>query len=139
MPFHDLLCRRGPQLARADVRRVVVDGSGPPRGPFGRSLSAVSCATSTFCVATSITTGVFVFDGTSWTLTPRLEVNTAGIDSVSCPTTTFCVAAGHAGTVHRFDGARWHDTDVDPPRAATSGPSPVPRRGSALPWTGPTP
>ncbi|HTW97879.1 MAG TPA: IPT/TIG domain-containing protein [Acidimicrobiales bacterium] len=78
----------------------------PPTADPDPVLSAVSCASATFCVAVgeNQTTAVDVYEpivavgsGTSWSIAAGPEssgMTTASLTSVACPSTTSCVAVG---------------------------------------------
>ena len=67
-------------------------------------LSAISCATTTFCVAVDDAGRSFVFSGTWSKATPH---GTSVLSAVACPTTTFCVTGGGTGAVYVYDGTTW--------------------------------
>ncbi len=89
--------------------------------PLTATLSAVSCASSSMCVAV----GSFIdsnsnpagtlaelWNGSSWSLetTPKLPAGT--LDGVSCPTVSVCVAVGHYGSnatqlIEVWNGTTW--------------------------------
>ena len=77
-------------------------------------LSEVSCASSTFCMATNGTFGTaYRFNGSTWSApTTASDVSTSGI---SCPTSTFCMMGDTAGRVTRFNGSTWSvPVTIDP-------------------------
>ena len=69
------------------------------------SVSSLSCATTSFCVAVTYSQKFSVFDGDTWS--PFAESTVSATD-ISCPTTTFCVAVG-GGNAAVFDGTSWYD------------------------------
>jgi hypothetical protein len=84
-------------------------------GPgFVVTANAVSCATTTFCVATDAGGHEYTFNGTSWTAAQTID--TAGIpQAVSCTVTHFCAMADLSGNVATFNGKTWSGTtNVDP-------------------------
>ena len=69
-------------------------------------VNAVSCATSTFCVAVDRTGAVSTFNGSNWSAPDKVD----GINSftaISCPTTTFCVATDAAGNYVTLNNGVW--------------------------------
>ena len=53
-------------------------------------LTSVSCASASFCVAVSQSSGeTVIFDGSSWS---EASSNAAGFQDISCPSSTFCAA-----------------------------------------------
>ncbi len=78
---------------------------------------AVSCATSTFCVA--VGNGAAVYNGTGWSEPADVDPG-AVIRSVSCRTATFCVAGDQRGDYLTYDGVSW------------SAPQPVDVGGAAI-------
>lgn len=77
--------------------------------PLGR-MTAVSCASGSFCVAVdsrfAATGYVLTFDGSKWSA-PLLIDPTGGFNDVSCPTTSFCAAVTSDGRVYTYDGSTW--------------------------------
>ena len=99
----------------------------PPRCPSGRcpeppirspSLTSVSCASPTECIALGSGYGSFGFewDGTKWTEIPALA--TDGVGSLSCPTSGPCLAVGGTTTV-TISGTTV--TKIKPPKTLTPG------------------
>jgi hypothetical protein len=64
----------------------------------GNSLTSVSCATASFCIATDSKGRVFTFTGVSWSGAHDIDGTTA-LTSVSCPTISFCAATDNQGDV----------------------------------------
>jgi hypothetical protein len=108
-----------------------------PVGSTGANLTAVSCATTTSCVAVGSyhvtgTTRPLAerWDGTRWSLT-GLNSTTASssqLASIACTTATNCTAVGSAvlnGTttplVERWNGTRWSYESSPTPNGALSG------------------
>ena len=99
--------------------------SSPNEGSYDNSLSAVSCTSSTNCVAVGgfdhtgsgeYQTLIETWDGTAWSLTtsPNQQSDTQSLLGVSCPSATDCVAVGrYAGTngyqalSEIWDGTTW--------------------------------
>ncbi|MHB1718042.1 MAG: hypothetical protein ACYCV5_12050, partial [Acidimicrobiales bacterium] len=85
------------------------------------SFSAVSCPSSTFCVAGGVEptsanpVSVYsIYNGTSWSAPVALDATTTqtgssdpGMLSVSCPTTTFCMAGFLDGAYATYNGTSW--------------------------------
>ncbi len=75
-------------------------------------LTAISCASTSFCVAMTETGGwVYTFDGTGWDAGTRLNPY-AQKSAVSCPTSTFCLAWSDGW--YRWNGSRWSATSGGP-------------------------
>jgi hypothetical protein len=97
-------------------------------------LSAVSCPTSSFCVATDPDGGahgaylypaVEVWNGTSWAPEvlpiPPDAVNNGNVTGVSCVSATSCLAVGHNSAAH-WNGSAWKATKaVAQPPGSTQG------------------
>jgi len=66
----------------------------------------VACPTATFCMAVD-GTGVYSFDGTTWSPAKTLGSGSSGPAAISCPTATFCVAVGMDGSAYNFNGSSW--------------------------------
>ena len=89
--------------------------------PLTATLSAVSCASSSMCVAV----GSFIdsnsnpagtlaelWNGSSWSLETTPKLPAATLDGVSCPTVSVCVAVGHFGSnatqlIEVWNGTTW--------------------------------
>ncbi len=77
-------------------------------------VTALSCASSSFCVAMDDGGDAMYFDGSSWSL-PQIVDQSGGDGSVSCPTTTFCMAVDYSGMALTFNGSTWSaPVSVDP-------------------------
>ena len=103
----------------------------------GVTLSGVSCASATFCIATGITgdspamTAAEVYDGTSWSPATSFasEPTVGGLVAVSCASATSCTAVGDgvatgggASTLaETFNGTTWTVDSTPDPSAAASG------------------
>jgi hypothetical protein len=68
------------------------------------TLTSVSCATTSFCMATDYTSA-FVFNGTTWS--GATQVSDELLSTVSCPSTTFCVALDYLEVSHTYNGTAW--------------------------------
>jgi hypothetical protein len=66
--------------------------------------TAVSCATTRFCVAGDPAGDVATYNGKTWSGRQRV-----GVTSVSCPSTRFCAGVGVAGAA-TFNGTTWTRT-----------------------------
>ncbi|MBW4029474.1 MAG: hypothetical protein HIU57_02190 [Acidobacteria bacterium] len=69
-------------------------------------VNAVSCATSTFCVAVDRSGAVSRFNGLTWSA-PQTIDGTTSLTAISCPTSTFCVATDVRGDYVMMEGAAW--------------------------------
>ena len=67
-------------------------------------LTSVSCATTSFCVATA-SNSAYVFNGTTWS--GATQVSEAGLAAVSCPSATFCMALDGSEGAHIYNGTTW--------------------------------
>jgi hypothetical protein len=85
------------------------DGKAWHRGPRApTSLAAVSCTSTTFCMAAAYTSsGVrgFRYDGRAWRRAGRLP--DAFIGGLSCGSRTLCLAADRGPETARWNGHRW--------------------------------
>lgn len=75
-------------------------------------MSAVSCASTTFCVAGSTNTAngdeVYVYNGSTWG--SAVPINPDGIDGfygISCPSVIFCAAVDGNGQAIVYNGTTW--------------------------------
>ena len=99
-----------------------------PSPGFGATLLAVSCVTSTWCVAVggSDSTLIEMFDGTSWLVAPSPGLQGWVLESVSCASQTMCVAVGSTPTgsqplIETYDGVTWSlSTPAPSPAGAVS-------------------
>jgi hypothetical protein len=112
-----------------------------PSGESNAALSSVSCASSTFCVASGYySTGggqgediplAEVWNGSTWRLSrPEVPTSTplAIADAVSCPSTTDCVvggiyidSTGIQAWADSFDGAHWKVLSIPQPQGIVPG------------------
>ncbi len=90
---------------------VAVD---PPQG----DLSAVSCPTSTFCVAVDVHGNALTWDGDTWTPPTAVDPGGHGLTDVSCASDAFCVAVDTDGNALTWDGDVWST----PEQVAPDGP-----------------
>ena len=73
-------------------------------------MSALSCASATFCVAVDTRTTPLIWDGHTW-LYSTVSGPPPGLTSVSCTSASFCVATSSTtGLALRWDGALWVPT-----------------------------
>jgi hypothetical protein len=72
----------------------------------GGGLNAVSCPSSSFCVAVDSNANALTFNGCKWSQSSSIDAKGGGLNAVSCPSSSFCVAVdgngnavvGHATT-----------------------------------------
>jgi hypothetical protein len=81
--------------------------------PIAPDVDDVSCASSTFCVATDGHNVVY-FNGTNWQTSTTIDP--AGyVTHVSCPSPAFCAATDSTGEAFTYNGTSWSTpTSVDP-------------------------
>jgi hypothetical protein len=90
----------------ANGNSFTYDGSSwSPALSIGLDATAVSCATSTFCVATAGGQSA-VFDGSAWAA-PATISTVDQINSVSCPSDSFCMAVSAVGLAYTYGAAGW--------------------------------
>lgn len=78
-------------------------------------LAAVSCASTTFCVAVDVFGNELTYDGSTWTSPAGIDSVGQQLTSVSCPTTTFCAAVDALGNALTSNARAWTDaTTIDP-------------------------
>ena len=77
---------------------------GIPSGASQAELNAVSCTSSSFCMAVGykMVSGddkpfAMTFNGSTWTDSSAVTATNATLKGVSCPTSTYCVAVGSTG------------------------------------------
>jgi hypothetical protein len=112
-----------------------------PSGATTAVLESVSCASSTFCVASGFYSPAAssldeiplaeVWNGSTWRVSrPVVPTSSpfANTDAVSCPSTTYCVVAGSyidsngiQAWADSFDGAHWKVLSVPQPQGSASG------------------
>ncbi len=98
---------------------AAIDPESPP-GPMG--LQAVSCPTTTFCVAVDGAGNALSFDGHRWSKPSAIDPSHTsyfGLTSVSCPTASFCVAVDGLGHAFAFSRAHWAPIGLVDPDAAS--------------------
>jgi hypothetical protein len=81
---------------------AVVDADG--------GFEAVSCASTTFCVATDSNGRGLRFNGSSWAAPSTITGFGTLVTSVSCPTTTYCLAVGDNGEAAQYNAGYWAAT-----------------------------
>jgi hypothetical protein len=122
-----------PGMASAAVTWTIQATPAPGGGPAFPTLSSVSCASATFCVATDSggfpagdyqSPGVEVWNGSAWT--PQILPIPSGaeggtVKAVSCASVTSCVAIGsyHSGELspplaEMWNGSSWSDQAIVP-------------------------
>jgi hypothetical protein len=69
--------------------------------------SAVSCTSSTFCIAADTNGNVKSYDGTSWTFVDEV-VPSFNSTQVSCVSSTFCLLANGGNEFALLSGGSWH-------------------------------
>jgi hypothetical protein len=112
---------------------VAPGGSASASDEESSSMTGVSCATETFCVAVGYTSDQFqntqslveTWDGTGWVVTPSPNPGSPTfVFGVSCTSATFCMAVGEqqvggfATFAERWDGTDW--TVVSSPSPGTN-------------------
>ena len=81
-----------------------------------RAIDAVTCTSTTFCVAVGASGYVTLYNGTSWS-TPIDADSTRTLDAVSCTSSIFCVAVDTSGYATTYNGTSWSTpTRVDSTR-----------------------
>ena len=82
-----------------------------------RAIDAITCVSSTLCVAVGASGYATIYNGTSWS-TPADVDSTRTMDAVSCVSSTFCVAVDTAGYAVIYNGSSWGTpTDIDSTRS----------------------
>src|ERR1700693_4863424 len=72
----------------------------------GGGVNAVSCPTSTFCVAVDRTGAVSSFNGTKWS-PPQTVDKYNDLVAISCPTVSFCMATDTVGDYIAMNNGTW--------------------------------
>jgi hypothetical protein len=93
---------------------------GIPSGASRAELNAVSCTSSSFCMAVGykMVSGddkpfAMVFNGSTWVDSNAITAANATLKGVSCPTSTYCVAVGSTGgsaLAEVWSGGSWSTT-----------------------------
>ncbi|MGD1011189.1 MAG: hypothetical protein ABR925_01455 [Acidimicrobiales bacterium] len=69
---------------------------------------AISCLSSTFCVAVANGGYAYVYNGSFWSARDAIDVGTVlGLQAVSCATATFCEAIDGWGQAFTYNGSSW--------------------------------
>ena len=90
--------------------------STPTDADSTRTLDAVSCTSSSFCVAVDTSGYATIYNGSSWS-TPTDIDSTRSINAVKCTSSSFCAAVGASGYVTTYNGTSWSTaTDADSTR-----------------------
>ena len=74
----------------------------------GHSLTAVSCATATFCVAVDDSGNAAVLNHGTWSVNPVGST----VVTVSCPARGFCMATNAAGGTVAYRDGKWSQVSV---------------------------
>jgi hypothetical protein len=101
---------------------IVYDGTSwasPTPIDAPNKLTAVSCSSSSFCVATDNVGNASIYGGTSWTAAASVD-NTTALTAVSCTSSSFCVATDSAGNALVYGGVTWTTTSIDGTTALTA-------------------
>jgi hypothetical protein len=69
--------------------------------PVSEQFASISCPTATFCLALGWSNDVLTYNGTTWTVTARIDLNWSG-GQVTCLSATFCQADGWL-----YNGTTW--------------------------------
>lgn len=97
----------------------------PPGTRSGRTLSGVSCTSSTACTAVGAVVGsagplAERWNGTSWTIQTTPDPGGGSFTNVSCPSATDCVAVGQfmdGLLAEHWDGTSWSAQQIPKPAA----------------------
>ncbi len=104
-----------------------------PSGSIASSISAVSCTSTTFCMAvdtfeasgSTFGTSAQQWNGGSWNDLPTPNSANSALNGISCTSSTFCMAAGDVNTdsaitpvAEKWNGSTW--TVESPPAPATA-------------------
>jgi len=77
-----------------------------------RAIEAISCVTSSFCMAVDSSGYYLTWNGTSWS-TPMPSASSDSLSAVDCVSTTFCAAVGSSGNVETYNGTLWTSGTAD--------------------------
>lgn len=77
-------------------------------------LDAISCPTTTWCMAGSQGGTVVVDDAGFWGPATRIFSATDGLNGLSCPTATFCMAVSYLGGYSIFSSGKWSKPVASP-------------------------
>ena len=100
-----------------DHRRT---NSSPP------NLTAVSCPTTTFCMAVDNQGYASTFSGSEWSTPTSIDTNAAStvndaMGTVSCASASFCVAGDDLDDVYTYNGSTWTAADqLNPSQTSSS-------------------
>jgi uncharacterized Fe-S cluster protein YjdI len=73
----------------------------------GGGLNAVSCPSSSFCVAVDGNGNALTFNGSKWSQPSSIDASGGGLIAVSCPSSSFCVAVDSNANALTFNGCKW--------------------------------
>jgi hypothetical protein len=71
------------------------------------SVSDISCASASFCMAADNDGNVYEFDGTSWSGPTAVDSDSADGFLVDCPATEFCLTMDGYGNTYTWNGTTW--------------------------------
>jgi hypothetical protein len=71
-----------------------------------RDVTAIACASATFCAAVDVVGRVMVFNGQAWSRPRRID-SQGSPTAVSCPSRALCVVGDWHGHVLTYNGRRW--------------------------------
>jgi hypothetical protein len=78
-------------------------------------ITAVSCATTTFCMAVDGAGRAMSFTGSGWSKPKSIDADSTGFTGLSCRSMTFCIATDTNGFATVWDGKRWSaPRQIDP-------------------------
>jgi len=79
----------------------------------GGASTAISCPTTSFCVAVDATGHATIYNGTTWSSTSDIDSSNE-LWAVSCTSSSFCVATDTTGHVLTYNGTTWSAaSDID--------------------------
>ena len=86
--------------------------------PDSTSLNAVSCASSSFCVATENVSGtVLLYSDGNWSAPDQIANNADDLDAISCPSPSFCMAGAAEGDIgdqaFLYSNGTWSNAGLD--------------------------
>jgi len=77
-----------------------------------RSLSGVSCPTSSFCMAVDGGGYAVKYNGSSWASAGDID-STRVLNNISCTSSTFCMAIDDSGYAIKYNGSSWSVSHID--------------------------
>ena len=81
--------------------------SAPTQIDGGRVFYAVSCTSTTFCMAVDANGYALSYNGSTWSTPTQIDPAGGTLAAVSCTSSTFCMAVDYDGNAMSYNGSTW--------------------------------